>query len=161
MTLPPHLLQPPLAAPADLRFRLVGQDDYDVLYAMSYAHKGAGKFWHHFEQLLEWQENGRAAWLIAERNNRVIGSGELIIYPHGAELANLFIVPQHRGRGVGTALIIVLSRIARHMEQAGLEIGVAEDNVRAAALYRRLGFVDDRKIKLITGETAVILYKTL
>ncbi|MCA9935730.1 MAG: GNAT family N-acetyltransferase, partial [Anaerolineales bacterium] len=148
MTFPSHLLQPPLAAPADLRFRLAEQDDYDALYAMTYAHKGPGKFWHHFEQLMEWQANGRTAWLIAERNNRVIGSGELVIYPHSAELANLFIIPQHRGRGVGTALIIVLSRIARHLEQTQLEIGVTQENKRAAALYRRLGFVDDRQVKL-------------
>ncbi len=161
MTLSPDLLEPPLAAARGLTFRPVERDDYDALYAACYQHSSANAFWHHFEQLLEWQEDGRSVWLVAERNQRIIGSGELIKYPHVTELANLFIVPPHRRRGVGTALIIVLLRIARHRGETAVELGVTQDNTDAIALYKRLGFVKEREVKMPGGETAVILRKTL
>lgn len=161
MTVPNYLLEPTLAAPTGLTFRLVQQDDYDALFETCYAHKTAVSFWHHFAQLLDWQEDGRTAWLIAERNQRLIGSGELIAYPHGAELANLFVIAPHRRRGVGTALIIVLLRIARHWGETAVELGVTPENGEALDLYHRLGFVEDRTVKLPGGETAVILRKTL
>lgn len=161
MTLTPDLLEPPLAAAQGLTLRLVGQDDYDDLLAACYPHKSANAFWHHFEQLMEWQEDGRTVWLVAERNGRIIGSGELILYPHSTEIANVFVIPPHRRRGVGTALLIVLLRIARHLGETAVELGVTQDNAGAKALYQRLGFVEERQVKLPGGETAVILRKTL
>ena len=159
--IPSHLFAPPLAAMDGLQFRLVQTADFRPLQETCYADRRAALFLDHFEQMMVWQGNGRACWLFIEHNGRLVGSGELIIYPHGAELANLFVVPQYRGRGIGTAMIIVLSRIARHWQLTGLEIGVECQNERALALYRRLGFVDDREVKLPGGETAVILHKTL
>ncbi len=137
------------------------RDDYDALLEACYPHKSANAFWHHFEQLIEWQEDDRAALLVAERNRRIVGSGELILYPHSTEVANLFVIPQHRRRGVGTALMIVLLRIARHLGETAVELGVTDDNQEAVPLYLRLGFVEERKVKMPGGETAVILRKTL
>ncbi len=159
--IPPHLFAPPLAAMAGLQFRLAELADFRPLHETCYADKRAPWFWDHFEQMMVWQGNGRACWLLIEHNGRLVGSGELIIYPHGAELANLFVVPPYRRRGIGTALIIVLSRIARHWQLADLEIGVENQNERALALYRRLGFTADREIRLPGGGTAVVLHKTL
>lgn len=157
----PELFAPPLAAPADLQLRPAAQADTAWLHANAYTDKTRAAFRVYADQLLSWQQSGRGCWLIAERNGRTVGCGELLIYPHGAELANLFVVPPHRGRGVGTALLIVLSRIARHLEQTALEIGVHEENVRAMSLYQRLGFAVERSVVLPGGETAVILRKPL
>lgn len=159
--LPPHLFTPPLAAMEGLQFRQVTPTDFQSLHETCYADKRAALFWNHFEQMMVWQGNGRACWLLIEHDGNLVGSGELILYPHGTELANLFVIPPYRSRGIGTAMIIILSRIARHWELTDLEIGVACQNERALALYRRLGFTDDREVKLPEGGTAVILHKTL
>ncbi len=161
MRFPEYLLEPPLAGPTGLTLRLATAVDGETLRLSLYAHKTAVAFSRHFEQLLAWQTNGRAAWLLAEQGGRLVGCGELLIYPHGAELANIFVVATHRGRGVGTTLLIVLLRLARYLGETAVEIGVTPDNPRARRLYERLGFEEERTIKLPTGETAVILRRTL
>lgn len=158
---PEHLLEPPLAGPTGLTLRLATAVDGETLRLNLYAHKTAVAFWRHFEQVLAWQENGRAVWLLAEQGGRTVGCGELLIYPHGAELANIFVVATHRGRGVGTTLLIVLLRLARYLGETAVEIGVIPDNDRARRLYERLGFGQERTIRLAGGETAVILRREL
>jgi GNAT superfamily N-acetyltransferase len=49
------------------------------------------------------------------------------------------VLPAHRGRGIGTALIRALEREARDRGIGRLSLSVERDN-RAAALYERLGF---------------------
>jgi GNAT superfamily N-acetyltransferase len=49
------------------------------------------------------------------------------------------VLPAHRGRGIGTALIRALEREARDRGIDRLSLSVEREN-RAAALYRRLGF---------------------
>ena len=53
-----------------------------------------------------------------------------------------------RGQGVGTALIQTLIKRARNHSASAFEIGVAIDNLRAAALYRRLGFEDSHTVMM-------------
>jgi len=49
------------------------------------------------------------------------------------------VLPAHRGRGIGSALIRALEAEARDRGIGRLSLSVERDN-RAAALYRRLGF---------------------
>lgn len=156
-----HLFELPLAGPTGLSLRLAAAADAETLREPFYAHKTAAEFARHFDQLLSWQENGRSAWLLAEQGGRVVGCGELILYAHSAELANIFVIPTHRRRGVGTTLLIVLLRLARQLEQTAVEIGCTPDNQQARTLYHRLGFLEDRTVKLPDGETAVILRRSL
>lgn len=52
--------------------------------------------------------------------------------------------PDWRGRGVGTALIVtLLDWAAAHPVVEKVCLGVFENNTRARALYRRLGFVEE------------------
>ena len=85
----------------------------------------------------------------------VIGYGQLALWPRCAEISDLVVVEAYRGRGLGTALIQYLMRAAREMQAAAVEIGAALDNVRALALYRRLGFRDERVIRLHLGGSEV------
>lgn len=132
--------------------------DKRPLFTQFYPHKQEFRRW--FDEMMEWQENGRCFWLVQWCNGDLIANGQLLIYPHGAEFANLAVAPAWQGQGVGTALIAALEAIARENGLAEVEIGVNVENGRALALYERLGFVEDRRIVLL-GETAVILYKTL
>lgn len=52
-------------------------------------------------------------------------------------LVDLAVDRLYRGRGIGTALVRWLQRQGK---RAGIELHVARDNPRAAALYARLGF---------------------
>lgn len=73
---------------------------------------------------------------------RVIGHGALALWPRdqGAEIADLYVAPRWRGRGLGTALIRALEAEAARLGAQSVEIGAAESNPRARALYERLGY---------------------
>lgn len=139
-------------------FTLATMADKRPLFTQFYPHKQDFRRW--FDEMMEWQENGRCFWLVCWRDGDLIANGQLLIYPHGTELANIAVAPAWQGQGIGTALIAALEAIARENELTELEIGVTAENGRALALYERLGYVEDRRIELL-GETAVVLYKTI
>lgn len=162
--LPPDLFTPTLKLPAGLRFRLAVPDDCRPLHAACYPEQAFTRFREQFRRLLSWQANGRCYWLVVETvaaEPSLLGSGQLVIYPHGAELANLSVTANHQNQGIGTALIELLIRLARRVSVEHLEIAVATDNPRALALYQRLGFSEDRRLKLPGGKQAIILCQTL
>jgi ribosomal protein S18 acetylase RimI-like enzyme len=157
------LLTPPAAAPPGVVFRPATVADLAALHAACYRERPWPHFSAHGERLLAWQENGRCHWLLAETKatETLVGSGQLLRYPHGAEVANLAVTPAWQGRGVGTALLRLFFRLGRRLGLSELEIGVDATNERALDLYRRLGFVTTRQAALPTGETAVFLAKSL
>ncbi|MCP4424251.1 MAG: GNAT family N-acetyltransferase [Chloroflexi bacterium] len=160
--MPADLFKPPPNAPDDLGFRLAHPDDFQLLRDACYPEKSLIQFRSQFDHLLDWQENGRCYWLIGiNKINQIIASGQLVLYPHGAELANLSVVPTRRGEGIGAALVEALTAVARHLNLSSLEIGVEINNRRALALYQRLGFAEDRRVRIPDAEPAIILHKDL
>lgn len=143
------------------RFRLADRPDLKQLYANFYPQLPFSDFRGRCEHFLKAQLSGRGYWLVAEAGRGLVGSGQLVIYPSGAELANLQVVPEMRGCGIGTAVVSVLTAIASHIGLDSVEIGVASNNIRALALYQRLGFVKDRKLRLGSSQPALILRKVL
>ncbi len=91
----------------------------------------------------------------------IIGSGQLISRANKAEIAELAVHPNYQNRGVGTAIIHILTQIARERQTPLLEIGAAIENKAALRLYRRLGFGRERLIRLPTNQEAIILKKNL
>ena len=57
----------------------------------------------------------------------------------GIYLEDLFVVPEHRGRGVGRALLKALARIAVERGSGRLEWSVLDWNRDAIGFYERLG----------------------
>ena len=55
---------------------------------------------------------------------------------------DLAVLPQHRGRGIGRALLEAAERHARAKGCCKLTLEVQDDNTRARNLYRRFGFND-------------------
>jgi ribosomal protein S18 acetylase RimI-like enzyme len=55
-------------------------------------------------------------------------------------LAELYVVPERRGRGIGRALMEASMEVARGQGAAYMDLGTSEDDVAARALYERLGF---------------------
>jgi ribosomal protein S18 acetylase RimI-like enzyme len=156
---PPPSIQTTTAGPG---FRLARAEDQAALYALSDGSLTPYQFRQHLAQLLKWQAQQRSCWLvIEEQDGSLIGSGQLVCYPHVAELANLSVVPAWRGQGWGTRLIELLTAVARHWQLPYLEIVVDAENGRALALYQRLNFVEDRRLFLPDGRTAIILGKEI
>jgi RimJ/RimL family protein N-acetyltransferase len=60
-------------------------------------------------------------------------------YQHRGDMISVYVRPEARGTGLGMALIEALFEHARH-HVLQVHCGVATDNARAIALYRRAGF---------------------
>ncbi len=87
-------------------------------------------------------------YLVIESGGEVTGFGRLFLaapLSGGAGLppprvSNLNVRPDLRGRGLGSALVREMERLARAAGHGVLHIGVSRENERALALYRRLGY---------------------
>ncbi len=72
----------------------------------------------------------------------------------GVYLEDLFVREQHRGKGVGKALLARLARIAKDNDWGRLEWWVLDWNAPSIAFYRSLGAVpmDEWTVFRLTGE---------
>lgn len=57
-------------------------------------------------------------------------------------LAELYVAPPHRGRGVGRALLGGAMDIARRRGADRMDLGTSEDDVTARRLYESMGFIN-------------------
>jgi ribosomal protein S18 acetylase RimI-like enzyme len=55
-------------------------------------------------------------------------------------LAELYVVPQRRGQGIGRALMEAVIALARERGADYMEVNTSEDDVVARKLYQRFGF---------------------
>ena len=55
-------------------------------------------------------------------------------------LAELYVVPERRGRGIGRALMEAAMAVAREPGAAYMDFGTSENDVAARGLYESLGF---------------------
>ena len=153
----------PGGAASFLALREARPEDRLSLYEVCFNYFAQPYFEAGFQRILREQAAGRSVMLVAETGGvGIIGSGQLVRYGRArAEIADLEVVAGWRGRGVGTALIQVLSRVAQAHGIRCLEIGATEDNERALALYRRLGFLPSREVTIPDGGRALFLVKEL
>lgn len=72
----------------------------------------------------------------------------------GIYLEDLFVEPEHRGKGIGKALLVNLARIASERGCGRLEWSVLNWNEPSIQFYRKLGAVakDDWTIYRLTGD---------
>jgi GNAT superfamily N-acetyltransferase len=77
----------------------------------------------------------------------------------GVYLEDLFVVPEHRGRGVGRALLRELARVALERGCGRLEWSVLNWNRDAISFYERLGAkpLTDWTVYRLTGEALTAL----
>jgi ribosomal protein S18 acetylase RimI-like enzyme len=57
-------------------------------------------------------------------------------------LAELYVVPQQRRRGLGRALLQTTMNVARARGADHMDLGTSEDDVAARALYESFGFIN-------------------
>lgn len=92
-----------------------------------------------------------ALWLVAEVDGRVVGGadfrrGRWAKNAHTATLG-MGLPPEMRGRGIGEALLRQGIEWARSVGIRKLKLGVFASNDRAVALYRKLGFTEEARLK--------------
>ncbi len=79
-------------------------------------------------------------WWLAERDGEPAGCILVNDGRGGAEIAYLGVVPAHRGRGIGAAMVRHAARQARGRGRRGLTVAVDARNTFARSVYAREGF---------------------
>jgi GNAT superfamily N-acetyltransferase len=88
----------------------------------------------------------RGLFMVARADGRVVGVAYLSFMwslEHGgasAWLDELYVLPSHRSRGIGRALLLATCDAALHLGCAAVDLEIAATHARAANLYLRLGF---------------------
>jgi ribosomal protein S18 acetylase RimI-like enzyme len=161
---------PPAPVPGVV-FSLAQPDDLSSLQANSYTETDPRQVEEHFSFLLKWQATGRCYLVVGETvpetemdggtaGKIIIGSGQLIRLIDKAEIAELAVNLHYRNRGIGSAIIHILTGIAGQNGLDMVEIGVTVDNREALKLYRRLGFSQERRVELPGPQEAILLRKS-
>ena len=72
----------------------------------------------------------------------------------GLYLEDLFVEPEHRGKGIGKALLVYLAKLAVERGYGRMQWVVLDWNMPAIEFYRKLGAqaMDEWKAMLVTGE---------
>lgn len=118
-----------------------------------------GQLLHDFNR--EFGEPTPGSRVLGDRVRRLLGAGETAvllagggpdglavlrfrpaIWSEGLEcyVAELYVVPDRRGQGLGRALMEAAIEYARSLGAAYMDLGTSEDDVAARALYESLGF---------------------
>ena len=108
-------------------------------------------------ELASWWADGSHTCVVARVDDEVVGMAWVALVPRvprpgavrrwSADLQTVYVLPEHRGRGLGGALV------AAAVEEAG-RLGAARVTVhsgrRAVPLYERLGFVSSPQLRQVT-----------
>jgi mycothiol synthase len=87
---------------------------------------------------------GRSHLIATAEAGDVAGYAQLARAGDASWEAELVVHPAHRRRGVGTALVEALARVARQVPHATLDVWAHGDSAAAAALAARTGFARGR-----------------
>jgi ribosomal protein S18 acetylase RimI-like enzyme len=136
----------------NLLLRTVTLDDVAALHAACWPDQKLADVQLRVHAIVSAAGARERAWgYVATLGGEIVGFGQMTRWGNRGEISNLVVHPDWRSKGVGTTLIRRLMGVARENDLTEVEIGVAESNPRAMALYRKLGFRDDRKLMLDIG----------
>ena len=85
-------------------------------------------------------------FLVATANRAVIGYALAVQRGTAAEIHSLAVDPEHRGRGVGVALLKRVIGLLRHRGFSIVYLTVRLENEAAIGLYQKLGFQRVRRL---------------
>ncbi|MBR3457991.1 MAG: ribosomal protein S18-alanine N-acetyltransferase [Selenomonadaceae bacterium] len=112
-----------------------------------------------------WEEaaNENTVYILALDGERVIGYAGTWIVAGEAQITNVAVAPEYRGRGVGTGLMEELVRRAKERGATAMTLEVRPSNAPALALYAKFGMKSVGRRKgyyADNGEDAVIMWNT-
>lgn len=142
-----------------LVLRPAREDDGPALNRICYPHLEPAEMEQALAISLAQAESNCGVRLVAEMDGGIVGSGQLQSWGKTAEIANLMVVPEYRGRGIGRSLVEALLSEARTLGFSSVEIGVQAENQGAMTLYERAGFRYQRTVQLsLNGKPATFLF---
>lgn len=98
----------------------------------------------------------KTGWvLLAYLRDEIVGGCQLIRMsdePDMFYVVGIYVLPKWRGRGLGHAFLLAVAEDARSGGAAGLVLTVSPDNVKAMALYRSVGFVEEESVPDFYGD---------
>jgi ribosomal-protein-alanine N-acetyltransferase len=109
----------------------------------------------------EISENSTATYVVAEQDDQICGYAGMWVLLDEGHVTNIAVHPEHRRRGLGTALLRELARRAGSLGVLHLTLEVRPSNQGAQRLYEGLGFVARGRRKRYysdTGEDAIIMW---
>jgi GNAT superfamily N-acetyltransferase len=89
---------------------------------------------------------GRGFLLLARDDNQIIGVGYVATILSAEHcglvgwLEELYVLPEYRSRGVGTALLTAILERARATDVVAMDLEIDQSHRRVESLYRRFGF---------------------
>ena len=121
-----------------INYRKMERDDVEAIYAIELATFPTP--WTLDSFYYELEENQYSHYLVAEEDGKIIGFCGMWLVIDDAQITNVAVVEEARGRKIGEALMEEAMRIAREagMDMMSLEVRVSNDV--ALNLYRKLGF---------------------
>lgn len=119
----------------------------DMLYCYTLAKTALGKVVKIQEDLLDipknYFDNGDMFWLAIDENDRVVGMvGTKKVTDVDLWLKRLFIKPNCKRQGLGTALLAILENFAKQKNVQTLHTRFGDDYLEAACFYSKCGFLE-------------------
>lgn len=142
--------------------RWANLEDAAAIHTLFFARETWESFLARFTTWLQSQERGHLVYLLVERDEQLVGQGQLFLWPGTrGEIANVQVAAAYQNKGIGTTILNYLIQHAKIQAYTSLEITVAIANSRAQTLYQRLGFIVDRPLHSAYDEAGVILKMTV
>jgi GNAT superfamily N-acetyltransferase len=109
---------------------------------------------------LDWKRQApQTVWLLAEEDGTAVGAGRLTPgwhSPPGVARADVRVMAEARGRGIGVALLDELQRRSESLDAPTLEVEVRDDEPGSLAWTERQGFREtSRSVRLALDLTAI------
>jgi ribosomal protein S18 acetylase RimI-like enzyme len=90
--------------------------------------------------------------VVAMDEGRIVGYVNPVVDGEEAWVGGVGVVPAYRGRGLGRRLMLAGEEFSRQEGARTSILEVIEGNVKAHALYRKLGYVDSRTYVCVEGK---------
>ena len=113
---------------------------------------------------LELYEEWPEGFLVAEKDNEILGFIVLVLTPEGdGRVFALAVDSGYRGRGIGRALLKMAFNVLRKRKIGYVHLEVRVSNQIARRLYRSVGFMETGFIPFYykNGEGAIVMRKVL
>jgi len=129
----------PFSVPHGIRIRPIQDADMPTIAKVDLS--AFGQFWHNTQNTLEKARLQCASATVAEdESGAIIGYQLSTKNPLGAHLARLGVLPEAKGRGIGSALVSHLIQSFGPNQLTRLSVNTQADNIASLSLYKKLGF---------------------
>lgn len=119
-------------------FRKMRKEDIDEVYQIECQSFSAP--WTKESLYYELEQNLFAKYVVVELEEQVIGYCGLWVIMDDAQITNIAVHPDYRGRKIGEALLSFAIQLSREMKAKRLSLEVRVSNHIAQSLYKKAGF---------------------